>query len=158
MAVEEMQVLSEKKARLNTWMKWFSGCGIGCMGLLALILGTLWYIKHDRDTILQQELEPYIAQGYPLMRQDSIEITAPLAGKHLLNGDMVVLSADCPDGVVIYANSCRIDTTVTGPILFKGNRLELGEKAVLAELSGDVFEFVNHGKISKNNLVIHKKP
>lgn len=148
---------SAERAKLKRYVRWGVGCGAGGMVLLILFFVLGYYVTSSFRDELKKELDGFSAQGYEMMQQETIRIDAPLPGKKLLNGNRVFINADCPAGVVIYANECTINAPVTGAILIRGGRLILGSKAVLASLKGDVQEFASQGVVQRNELIVGDK-
>ncbi len=154
-------VLPEGKAKLNKGMKWFSGCGLGCMGLVLVLFVVGWWVNSNMRAEQQQRLQKlfdqYQSEGYHLVQKEVQVVESPLVGKHILNARTVTIKADCPAGVVIIADECLIDATLTGPVIFRGSQLTLGSSAVLPSLTGEAYLFENKGKVADNQLKIIRK-
>lgn len=145
---------SGRKAKVNSGMKWFAGCGLGCMGLL-LVLGVIgWWSAGKLREQQEQFFQKYEAEGYHIIHKEVQDINEPQAGKKLFHGRLVTLKADCPAGVVIVADEGRIDAVITGPVSFFGGRLEVGPAAVLPILTGEAGSFENKGKVGDNQLKV----
>lgn len=131
--------------------------GIGCMVLLAFLFVVGYWKTSSMRSQLQRRLDGFVGQGYRLQRGERVVLNEPAHEKVLLNGDRVVIAADCPFGVVILANHAEINVPITGGVQFYGGELQVGPQGEIASLDGQADALLLHGKIRDNRLKLPKR-
>lgn len=124
-------------------------CSIICVILLAGgIIGGLEYKKY-RESRADPFINHYADQGYEIRRGDTLALTEPPKAKILLVGTHVTIEASTGEDLAVRAKVCDVTGTLTGKLLVRGEVLNIGEKADVADLEVDVQRINRAGKIRK---------
>lgn len=116
------------------------GCGIGCLVLLALVVGATLVggrILQQRyaDWKASREVagEDFVARGYRRVSGTVLQVSERVTQPTVFVGEIVSLTADADADVAIVALSAEVRGKVAGTLYFRGELLAIYPGAVIAK-------------------------
>jgi len=160
---------SQPTARPSRGPFW-TGCGIGCLVLLALVVGATLVggriLKHRYDEWkASREVagEDFVARGYRRVSGTVLQISEPVTQPTVFVGEIVSLSADADADVAIVALSAEVRGKVAGTLYFRGQMLAIYPGAVIAKDLDVRVNFIDllgevKGKVLGTYVTMNKTP